>query len=117
MFKISFDFDSTLSEDYVQIICKSFLDKPEMFDVYVVTTRFNDVFHKNLDLFKITDSLNISREKIHFTFGDFKFKKLKELNINIHFDDMPDEILFCYQHGINGIMVNFKDLNYVKYLL
>lgn len=117
MLKVSFDFDSTLSEDYIQVICKTFLEKPDVFDVYVVTSRHNNLFHRNTDLFKITDQLGIDRSKISFTDGDFKFKTLKVLGIDIHFDDMPDEVLFCFQNDIKGILVNFEDLNYIKYLL
>lgn len=117
MLKVSFDFDSTLSEDYIQMICKTLLNDTENYDIYVVTSRFNNLYHKNSDLFKIIDDLKIPREKVFFTDGDLKFKTLKKLNIDIHFDDMPDEILECFNNGIKGILVNFEDLNYIKYLL
>lgn len=114
--KISFDFDSTLTEDYIQEIAKSFIKAGN--DVHIVTSRCTVYYSKtpNKDLFEVADNLGISREKIHFTEGDFKLQTLKLHKFDLHFDDMEDEVLNCNQGGVNAFLVGLKDFSKLNYL-
>jgi hypothetical protein len=113
--RISFDFDSTLDEVLIQKLCRIFMKSNEC-EVFIITSRYNDEFHKNTDLFKISDNLGIRRENIHFTNGDFKWKKIKELNITFHFDDMEDEVHLINAKGGCALLFNF-DVGMCKWLL
>jgi hypothetical protein len=71
MKKVSFDFDGTLSRKDVQDYAKSLIKKG--IDVWVTTSRYDEENkHKypinptNEDMYKVTDSLGIPREKIIF---------------------------------------------------
>ncbi|MAX51423.1 MAG: hypothetical protein CMH22_05545 [Methylophaga sp.] len=92
MNKISFDYDSTLDKQYIQDFARSLIIKG--FDVWVCTSRWDDETaaekgHKdwNKDLFKVTDSLGIPREKIIFTNYELKSKFLKDKGFILHLDD------------------------------
>lgn len=110
--KISFDFDSTLSRKIVQDYA-SYLQK-KGYDIYVCTSRLSPemALEKensttwNEDLFKITDELNISRDKIIFTNYDFKYKYIDNIDFILHFDDDFVEIdLINKLTKIKGISV------------
>lgn len=97
--KVSFDFDSTLSENYIQEIAKRFIAFGD--DVYIVTSRVSDNVpiigipqrdYSNKDLHAIADDLGIKHENRHFTQGAFKSETIKSLGIELHFDDMEDEV-------------------------
>lgn len=84
--KISFDYDFTLSEEYIQDIAKSYIDDGH--DVYITTSRFNWGLNdewKNKDLYLISKKLNIGRDKIRFTHGGDKYPYLEDFDI--HYDD------------------------------
>jgi len=71
MKKVSFDFDGTLSRNDVQDYAKSLMNKG--LDVWVTTSRYDEE-NKHLyrfnptneDMYKVTDKLKLSREKIIF---------------------------------------------------
>ena len=116
--KISFDFDSTLSEPQFQELAKIFL-AIDGIEVFVVTSRLRDAYpiHDNRDLFKVTDGLGIARDNVFFTEGRTKAQLLDKLEIDYHFDDMEDEIdLINNSIGCHGILVGFK-LSNIGYLL
>ncbi len=85
--RISFDFDCTLGEDIIQKISSSLLKDNEIF---IVTSRCAGLSH-NIDLLNVAKRLGIKDENIHFTEGGWKWRKIKELEIDIHFDDVPEE--------------------------
>lgn len=92
--KISFDFDCTLSENKIRklgdiIISSSIISSSEYCDVYIVTARCEKDYNK--DLFSVAEGLGIPKTNIHFTEGDWKWKTIKKLNIDIHYDDVPEE--------------------------
>jgi hypothetical protein len=84
--RISFDFDCTLGESVIQKLCNKIIDC----DVFIVTSRFTGLSH-NIDLYNVAKRLGIKDENIHFTEGGWKWRKIKELKIDIHFDDVPEE--------------------------
>lgn len=85
--KISFDFDCTLGETIIQKISSSLLKDNEIF---IVTARCFGQSH-NRDLHQVAKRLGIKDENIHFTEGGWKWQKIKELEIDMHFDDVPEE--------------------------
>jgi hypothetical protein len=84
--RISFDFDCTLGEDVIQNLC----NKIKKCDIFIITSRCSGKSH-NRDLYSVANRLCIKDENIYFTEGGFKWRKIKELNINIHFDDVAEE--------------------------
>ena len=87
--KISFDFDSTLSETEMQELATKFLKSGA--EIFVTTSRtdYQDGLEfSNSDLFEVTDRIGIKRENITFTKYDDKYKFVKDYDL--HFDD--DEV-------------------------
>lgn len=65
MNKVSFDFDQTLSRSYVQEFAKDLIAQDV--EVWVHTARpVYEGIKTHFDLFKVTDSLKIPREKVVF---------------------------------------------------
>jgi len=96
--KISFDFDGTLELQSVQTYAKELIERGV--EVWVVTSRFGDdelykrFFHTstnvdltNRDLRKITDTLGIPEEKIHFTNMKDKWEFIENRGFIWHLDD------------------------------
>jgi len=88
--KISFDFDCTLGEDKIQKLANIIKTSNSENDVYVVTSR-NAGQSYNQDLWKVAKRLNIPNERVFFTEGAWKWKKINELEMDMHFDDVPEE--------------------------
>lgn len=89
---VTFDFDSTLSRQDVQDYAFSLIKKG--FDVWVLTSRYDELHkHKyrinptNEDLYKVTDKLQIPREKIRFTCMRDKAEYLFGTDVIWHLDD------------------------------
>lgn len=108
---ISFDFDSTLSEDWVQELAKIFISAGHF--VYIVTSRCSGA---NPDLYKVADDIGISNHAVIFTEGAYKAETLRVLGVDIHFDDMEDE---CDQINretdCKALLVGFN-MEFIKYL-
>ena len=110
--KISFDFDCTLSEHHIQLIAQSMVAAGH--DVWIVTARCDDRLHipnlalinsVNRDLFRIAEKLKIPVEKIIMTEGDFKWRTLEKLNIDLHFDDVPEEVELIVRNNRKAILI------------
>lgn len=86
--KVSFDFDGTLEHKYVQEIALRNLKVGD--EVYIVTSRCKDNY--NEDLFKIAEQLGIKKDNIYFTNGQYKADALRGLGVELHYDDMYDEV-------------------------
>jgi len=89
MLKISFDFDCTLGETIIQKVAKMMLAHPEDCEIYIVTARIKG--EGNWDLWSVAKRLNIPNERIFFTEGAYKWNTINRLEIDIHFDDVPEE--------------------------
>lgn len=114
--KISFDFDSTLSEDTMQTLCKKYIQLGA--DVYVTTSRSTEIASKptnNDDLFAVTDALGIQRQNITFTGYKDKVNFVKDYDI--HYDDDFEEIFLINQHHCKcqGFLFEQKSGGYIDY--
>ena len=105
--KISFDFDSTLAENRIQLLCKKLMDDGH--DIYVTTTRLhkmpNGIVLENRDLFATCKKMNIPKENIRFTNGNDKYHILN--GFDIHFDDDQIEIDLINENvdGCVGVLI------------
>ena len=119
-FKISFDFDNTLDQEAMQNICRKFLKLGA--EVFITTSRATHM-HSNIlvnhdDLFEVSDQLGIKRENITFTGYEDKYTFLKDLEIDIHYDDDIEEIFlinanpmkcmgFLFEQKPNNGIINY----------
>lgn len=87
--RISFDFDCTLGENIIQRKANLLIKSTEYSDIFIITARCKD--QANTDVYSIAKRLQIPIANIYFTEGSFKWRKIKELEIDIHFDDVPEE--------------------------
>lgn len=110
--RISFDFDCTLSEHFIQLIAHSMIAAGH--EVWIVTARCDDRLHDpnlpeelsvNRDLFKIAKRLQIPNERIRMTEGDFKWRTLQKHNIDLHFDDVPEEVELIIRNGGKALLI------------
>lgn len=95
--KISFDYDSTLSEEWIQEICK-YLQKAGH-EIFITTSRCPDdslMPHMNKDwnkdLYLTIKQLNIPKENVTFTQYIDKYEILDKNGMDIHIDDDEVEI-------------------------
>ena len=105
--KISFDFDDTLSEPWIQGLAKTLSLQHE---IWIVTSRSKFA----VDLLDVAANLSIPTERIILTDGAMKWSLLKHYQIDIHFDDMFDEILeINNQTTCKGILIGFDNLEFI----
>ena len=98
--KISFDFDSTLSQDRVQRLADKMIHDGH--EVIIVTSRYSK--HKNHDVEGIADELGV---EVFYTDGQDKYHILLDQKADIHYDDDPIEIELIERHtDIIGILVS-----------
>ena len=88
--RISFDFDCTLGETIIQRKAMLMLKSAEPCNIFIITARCEGKNH-NRDLYSVANRLGIPDENINFTEGAWKWRRIKELEIDIHFDDVPEE--------------------------
>lgn len=115
--RISFDFDSTLSLQIIQDMLKCF-DR-EKVEIFIITSRHRK--YDNEDLFQVAEVMNIPEENIFMTDGNYKWSICDQNDIDIHFDDMPDEIMFIQSNSNNtlGVLVTTNiigDMNFLSLL-
>jgi hypothetical protein len=99
--KISFDFDSCLSESYIQVIAMSLINMNH--DVWIITSRADYI--NNKDLYKTCINIGISKNQVIFTNGEHKTDYYKKGNFNLHFDDDWEEVMLINNIGGNAILV------------
>ena len=104
--KLSFDYDGTLSKNIVQIYAKELISQGH--EVYITTARWDSVDKYSTEdkkewqiinlpkahqkLFDIADKIGISRQNIHFTNKELKFKYIRSMDFLWHLDDDWKEI-------------------------
>ena len=88
--RISFDFDCTLGETIIQRKASLLINSAEYSDIFIISAR-NKGESYNQDLLSVAKRLGIPDSNIHYTEGGWKWRKIKELEIDIHFDDVPEE--------------------------
>lgn len=86
--KISFDFDDVLELDKYQSLAEEFINAGDT--VYIITRRQEDTMSKAV--FEVADKLNIPHSRVIFTNGHLKWEAVKNLNIDKHYDNNPNEI-------------------------
>lgn len=84
MEKISFDFDGTLSEENIQEIAKQKIKNGD--DVYIITKRPENDYVKD-----VAKKIGIKESNIIFTNHKPKWSFIKDLGIDIHYDNVKDE--------------------------
>lgn len=93
--RVSFDYDGTLLDHKsIQNLAKMLVESGN--DVYVITSRSplrHDPYFKTL-----ISSLGIRSENVFFVDNNPKVNKIKELCIDMHFDDIDDEIKEILRH-------------------
>lgn len=87
MAKISFDFDDTLTKDYIKDKAINEIEKGN--DVYIITRRQEK---DSKEVYKVADELGIPHSKVYFTNGELKWKTIKDLGIDKHFDNNDNEL-------------------------
>lgn len=111
--RISFDFDSTLSEERIQRFAKamSTLDV----EMWIISSRVDENrWGWNKELFRIANQLNISRNRIILTEGDVKWKPIKEHGIDIHFDDDQIEVELIEENTTcNPVLICDPDISHI----
>lgn len=85
--KVSFDFDDTLSTKRGKDLAKKLMSEGD--EIYITTRRQEK---DSESVYKVADELGIPHSRVHFTNGKLKWQLLKELGINVHYDNNPDEI-------------------------
>jgi hypothetical protein len=106
---VSFDFDNTLDQKWIQDIAKIFINAD--CEVHITTSR---VSGRNVDLETVAKELGITR--INYTEGAYKSETLKVIGADIHFDDMEDEVdKINKETDCNALLVGF-DIAFTKYL-
>lgn len=98
--RVSFDFDGTLDDEFdgfvnqqkheIQKVCKELLENNE---VFIITKRYGPNHKEAAKVYTLASALGIKQENIHFTNRDLKYLKIKELNIDVHFENEEYE---CY---------------------
>ena len=109
-FKVSFDFDSTLSRKDVQRFAKELVS--EGHEVWIVTSRISNeqskleytsnytldrIYKSNKKLFRVADNVGIKRQHIMFCNFTDKIVFLKDKGFAFHLDDDSDELIAIMQ--------------------
>jgi hypothetical protein len=112
--KISFDFDETLDIGYVQDLAKSLVDAGN--DVWVLTSRcggdvrredgtvFGYAEHAK-DMVEVCEKVGIPLDKVLYTNGAYKYQWVLDHKIDLHFDNMEDEVEKIFLNGGNAMLV------------
>jgi len=85
--KISIDYDDTLSTQRGKDLARRLINEGN--DLYIVTRRQKS---QSNDVYRDAQSVGIPRDRVFFTEGRLKWQKLKDLGIQRHIDNNPDEI-------------------------
>lgn len=110
--RVSFDFDGTLGETIIQVIAAAMIAAGH--DVWIVTARCDDrktrpdlnlINSWNRDLFSIAERLKIPLDKIIMTEGDFKWKTIEKHKIDLHFDDVPEEVELIIRNNGKAVLI------------
>lgn len=87
VYRVSFDFDGVLSTPQGQAMATNEIKNGN--EVFVVTKR---AMINQSDVYAVSDKLGIPRQNVVFTDGKYKYKYLRNLFIDCHYDDTQEEI-------------------------
>jgi 8-oxo-dGTP pyrophosphatase MutT (NUDIX family) len=135
---ISFDFDNTIAVTYIDFpkdsdpepvfveynknivsLIRKYIDNKD--DVYIVTSRYRHLEQEypQQDVPYHLDKLDLTEyfwpDKVFYMNGGLKHEKLKELGVDLHYDDSMEEVLSCKKAGINvkNPLDFYEDVNVV----
>jgi hypothetical protein len=124
--KVSFDFDSTLDREDVQVFAKHLIN--EGLEVWVTTSRGSDEhinkmrvnpatwkYPPNHDLYLITNMIGIPRERIQFTTWVDKWTVLNNKDFIWHLDDDEVEIKQMLLNNCDVEGINVEDRLWLSY--
>ena len=85
--KVSIDYDDTLSTPRGKELAKRLIREGR--EVYIITRR-----NENMPgpIYTVAKELGIPKDRVHFTNGFLKWKTIKRLGINTHYDNNSNEI-------------------------
>lgn len=104
---ISFDFDGTLDQEWVQNIAKTFISNGDI--VFVITSRCPK--HENRDVWEICHKLGIGKHQVFMTDIFPKFNEIIRLQVDIHFENDFMEFLSLRNNGINCVLIDTTNLD------
>lgn len=105
--KISFDFDDCLSEEWIQQMAQALSLQHE---VWIVTSRTR----YSQDLLDVAEKISIPKERIVLTDGGMKWSSLNYYKIDVHYDDMWDEVLeINSRSSCKGILIGFDNIEFI----
>jgi hypothetical protein len=111
--RISFDFDSTLSEERTQALARKLQTMGA--ELWIISSRVDeDRWGWNTPVLAVAERLNIPRSRIVYTEGSTKWEHCKENQIDIHFDDDQVEIELLEEHcpECTGVIIFDPDISY-----
>lgn len=85
--RISFDIDGVLDTERGMQLARRLINQGE--DVFIITAR-NERFTR--EVYQIAEALNIPRLLVYFTNGADKWKTIKAVNIDRHYDNNREQI-------------------------
>lgn len=86
--KVSFDFDKTLEKKNIQRIAEQHIKAGD--EVFIITRRCPD---ENAEPIAVADTLGIPHDHIFFTCHEWKWRTIKDLGIETHYDDKLIEVI------------------------
>ena len=103
--KVSFDFDDTLTQERWQK--KAMMLKEEGKTVYIVTRRQEE---QNDAVYAIADKIGIPRSRVYFTNGEDKWRTIRRLGIELHYDNNQEQIdKINDETDADGSLVEYDD--------
>jgi soluble P-type ATPase len=99
MRKISFDFDGTLTRASVRNMAKNFMNHGDT--IYIISAR-----HSKSNMLAIAKELGIPASRVFATGSNAnKVQKVKNLRIDVHYDNNPNVIKSLTDNNLKGRLV------------
>ena len=86
--RVSYDFDKTLEKRNIQQIASTHIQGGD--EVFIITRRCQE---ESGEVFAVADQLGIPHDHIHFTCHEYKWATIRDIGIDVHYDDKLIEIL------------------------
>lgn len=116
---VSFDFDDTLTLPvernglwtcslipYTEVIARLRFHQENNATVCIVTTRFPDKQSDHNDgVLAFLEQMDIAPHEVIYTKGKFKAPTLKEMGVDLHYDDDPLEVEQCQENDVHAVQV------------
>ena len=103
--KVSFDFDGTLSQETIQDIAKEKISNGD--EVYIITKR-----SESQNVLDLAEKIGIKKENVVFTNHEPKWSFIKDLGIDIHYDNVSEEVDEIKEKTTAEVIKVSSDVNY-----